>query len=298
VRNFITWVAALIFAGLTGLSLEAKGELKLEFIESIDLPQVSINGQPTTIHTQGLYVSEKHYYITGRGESNPKRALFFRVTRKDPKVIELVDITPESPGLEKLDHPGGFDFDGANFWIPVSESRPHSRTAIVRFPFAPHAPLAEQQPDIAFQLEDHIGAVAWDSKNRRLLGANWDSQEIYSWSPAGRRLERKATHKFFTKKADWALAIQDFKGLPSGLLIASGIDKSPTPHPSPSNAVVEVFDLSQHDSLGSAHPDNPSNHQQPATREGMAVRGSILYLLPEDLGKNAKLLLYKMSVIR
>ena len=57
---------------------------------------MQIDGDPAVIHTQGLYVDDEHFYVTGRFEKTPKRALLLRFERSDPQRYEYIDITPRA----------------------------------------------------------------------------------------------------------------------------------------------------------------------------------------------------------
>jgi hypothetical protein len=70
------------------------------------LPNVSIDGESAIIHTQGLYVTDKHYLVTGRRETDPNRALLLRFSRADLRSYEFLDITTPPVNGVILDHPG------------------------------------------------------------------------------------------------------------------------------------------------------------------------------------------------
>ena len=117
---------AVVFA--TAPAIAADAALELEFNRSEPLPGFDVDAQPARIHTQGLFATPRHYYVTGRLETAPKRPLLIRFQRDDLKQTEVLDlataIDPPNAGERLLDHPGGFDSDGESFWIPVAVSRP------------------------------------------------------------------------------------------------------------------------------------------------------------------------------
>ena len=112
--------------------------LQLKYLSRKLIPNFEIENQPARIHTQGLWVTKEHFFVTGRLERSPRRALFLRFERNDLNKVEYVDITPAFGSSDNkvtlLDHPGGFDFDGRSFWIPVAISKPGSKSIILKFP--------------------------------------------------------------------------------------------------------------------------------------------------------------------
>ncbi len=78
-------------------------------------------------------------------------------------------------GEGSLYHPGGIDFDGESIWIPVAEYRPNSKSIVYRVD--PDSMLAEE----VLRLDDHLGAVVYDSEGSRLHAVSWGSADFYSW---------------------------------------------------------------------------------------------------------------------
>ena len=125
-------------SGLQAFLLEERTKIdgiELRFDGEDRLPEVRFDRKPARIHTQGLYVTAQHYYVTGRLESEPRRPLLIRFDRRQAERVESIDLASALRGriaqAEHLDHPGGFDFDGRRFWIPLSESRPHAKTVVL-----------------------------------------------------------------------------------------------------------------------------------------------------------------------
>ena len=85
-------------------------------------------------------------------------------------------------------HPGGIDFDGKYIWAPVAEYRPDSRSLIYRID-----PVSLTSEKI-FVFSDHIGAVACDTINQKLIGVSWGSRYYYSWE-----MEFSGTFRNLTK---------------------------------------------------------------------------------------------------
>ncbi len=273
-----------------------------QFEGSDPLPTVHINGLEAVIHTQGLFVTKDHYYVTGRLETESKRAFFLRFNRQDLKRYEYIDITPVStPGTEKtLDHPGGFDFAQGSFWIPVALSKPRGPSVILRIEMRPQEPLTNWSPQIGFLVNDHIGAICYEPATRTLYGANWDTRSVYAWETSGKLKKKIDRDQLVRDNADWQLAVQDWKPAADGffaspgVIIVGGIDKSPTRPTDASVAVVEFLDLAQQKSLSRVRMPSITGVRRPITNEGLAWHGSLLFLLPEDIGRGAKILRFRM----
>jgi hypothetical protein len=255
--------------------------------ETTVLPSVVLDGAPVHIHVQGLFVTGKHFIVTGRLERSPKRALFMRFDRHDPTDFEVLDITPTSPAgvAEILDHPGGFDFDGTHFWIPVAISRAKSHTAIVKLTHAPNLPLAQQSHEVAFRVHDHIGAIA--CRDDAIYGATWDTKHVLIWNDDGKMTRRIAQSSFVRNDAQWRLAVQDWK-FERDFLFAAGLEKSPVG--APAKAIIDVLRPMAMVRVGRIELPNMDGVTRPVTNEGMAWHAGRLFLLPEDLGRGAKVL--------
>ncbi len=282
------WLAAIASAGAQVRTLE--------FESSQLIPDIKIDGKGARIHTQGLYVTRRYYYVTGRWEGAPKRAVFLRIDRKHPDRVEHLDITPAPTGERDdvgLDHPGGFDFDGRGFWIPISASRPQSRTVVVRLHVPPKRPLAEAKLQEAFQWSDHIGALAVDSKSKDLFGANWDTKLIYRWKADGMLVRKTPREELMGGEGKLALAVQDWKGIGEGRLLAGGIDKSRQRDANQPRAVVAVLDMDQRKVISEVRLPRPADARHTLTREGLAVFEDRLYFLPGDLGEPARVFRYR-----
>jgi hypothetical protein len=271
--------------------------LALELTGREALPDFEIDGRPARIHTQGLYVTERHYYVSGRLEGRPKRPLLLRFDRSDLQRVEHVDLSPPAGesgvGGPPLDHPGGFDFDGESFWIPVSASRPRSRTVVMRVAHKPDEPLAAAQPEEVCRVDDHIGAIAVDRERKQLYAANWDTLLVHVLRFDGTSVEQIPRERLVTGAPDWALAVQDWKSLGGGQILLGAIDKSPKRDPNVSNAVVEIIDMKARQRVAEARLPAPDAKMGPVTREGLAAWGGSLFLLPQDLGADATVLRYR-----
>ena len=106
-------------------------------------------------------------------------------------------------------HPGGMDFDGAAFWVPCAEYRPDSSTTVYRL--APGG-----APEAAFEVDDHVGAVARCGPDGDLVGWSWGSRRFYRWSVDGRLDAVRINPTFFVDH-------QDCQWLPTGHLLCGGV---------------------------------------------------------------------------
>lgn len=277
----------------------AESNLPIVFQDSATLA-FSIDGRPARVHTQGLYVTEDSYYVTGRLEIEPKRALLIRYDKRSPETFQHIDITAYAKGQSseepvRLDHPGGFDYGDGALWIPVAESRPRGRTQILRFPIRSEEDFVATRLEEAFRVADHIGAVAYDNKRGCLYGANWDTETIYVWRPDGTLMERIPREQLVRDDPAQRLAVQDWKGLGSGKVLAGGVDKDPRRPLDITPAVVSLIDIPGRERLASCRLATPADAPLPPTREGLALFGDYVFLLPGDLGTATKLYRYRLT---
>lgn len=78
-------------------------------------------------------------------------------------------------GDETRFHPGGLDFDGAALWIACAEYRPKSSATIARL-----VP-GERSAEVAFAVDDHVGAVVRLGVGGDLVGWTWGSRHFKRW---------------------------------------------------------------------------------------------------------------------
>jgi hypothetical protein len=154
-------------------------------------------------------------------------------------------------------HPGGITVAAGSIWIPVAEYRPYSSSVIQR------RNKRTLELEFSFRVPDHIGCVA--IAGNRAIGGNWGSREFYAWDLRGNLLQRMPTP---TENA-----YQDMK-YDQGHLIASGL------LPERAGAIdwLSFPDLRLLRRISVGNIDRGL----PFTREGMAIRGERLLLLPED----------------
>jgi len=272
---------------------------QLVYIGAELLPNFEIDGESAQIHTQGIYLTGRSLYVTGRLERKPKRALLLRFDRANLRLLDYLDLTPPAdtggPDAGRLDHPGGFDYDGTCFWIPVAVSKRHSYTAIVKVCTKLDSKLTKTSVEIAFELDDHVGALALDRQRDRLYGANWDTKLIYVWQRKGTLLERIPQEELLKGQPKCMLAVQDWKGMSDGVLLAGGLDKNPLRKKAQPKAVVQWIDLSKRQTLDTIRLPSPSLESRSQTREGMTFFDQHLFLLPGDLGEDAVLYRYRVE---
>ncbi len=258
------------------------------------LPEIVIDGEKVKIHTQGLYVTDTTYWVTGRLEKKPKRALLMRFMRDDLGKYETIDITPQEIDGETLDHPGGFDVDSAGqLWIPLSTSHPAGPSLIYRLAIKAGKDLSSAEWEVAFRVNDHIGAICL-AEDGSVIGANWDTKHVYVWLPNGKLLRRIDRNQLFSSAPDWQLAVQDWKAVEMNdrvVIIAGGLDRSRDTD----RATIQLMDILR----GKIHQTYrfplQTNVSRPITNEGLDVHGRELFLLPEDLGRGAKVLRYRIN---
>lgn len=289
----LSLIASCVFCGPT----YADNEHKFVYQNSIPLPAVMIDGQVAKIHSQGLFVTDKHFLVTGRLEKKPKRALLLRFSRDETQRVEYLDITPENIDGETLDHPGGFDIDANGlFQIPLSTSHRRGPAIIQGFRIAPARPLAEAKIETTVKLDDHVGAICCvDSK---MLGANWDTLTVHVIE--GGALKSSINQQDTLIAGNPMVAVQDWKSIRNpktgsvDQVVLGGIVKSEKPR-----ATIQFIDVQ---SLDNHYGNVVETHRfpmrddvtRPITNEGLALHDGSLYLLPEDIGAGAKVLRYAM----
>lgn len=280
-------VFSRILTGLLTLAAEPP-------MDSLPLPPLKLNGLPARVHTQGIEQVGSRWYVTGRSEDrSPKRAWLLRIGHGESE-WESWDITPgllHDGGDASLDHPGGFQSDGTNLWIPIAESRRNGRSVVHAYSLDEIQPGHELKPATVFKVEDHIGAIAVCRNPDLLLGANWDSERVYLWDFSGKLVRTFDGDSLRSRELGFSvesgrtsgLAVQDWKFdgrrlWVSGLLKSAGVSARSFP-----SGVVEFEDFLKPDSASRRIP-LPEVPGVQLGREGMTVGRDGMYFLPEDLG--------------
>jgi hypothetical protein len=250
-QYFLRTTTALSSCALCVLNIFAVGALaqSVSFGEWRLARMLPLKG-PTN-HVQGIDFDAHILWVTSVDSANRKGYLReFSLTSGE--VIRSVEVQ-EGDCI----HPGGIATDMGSIWVPVAEYRPNSSSLIQK------RNKRTLGIEGAFGVSDHIGCVATTAEY--VIGGNWDSREFYVWDRAG-KLVRKVANT--TENA-----YQDMK-FEGGLLVASGL------LPDSTGAIdwIEVpsFHLVRRLKVGI------TERQIPFAREGMAIRGKQLLLLPED----------------
>jgi len=204
-----------------------------------------------THHVQGIDLDGERLWVTSV-DSSKRKGYLFEFSLTTGALLRSVEV-----GQGERFHPGGIATDDDSLWIPVAEYRRESSAVIQK------RSKRTLEVESQFEVADHIGCVAVTASE--LIGGNWDSRRFYVWDRQGRQLRTVANP---TENA-----YQDMKFV-SGQVLASGLlsDRS------------GAIDWLEYPSLRPRRRITAGNtdHGTPYTREGMAVRGGLLYLLPED----------------
>jgi Family of unknown function (DUF6454) len=204
-----------------------------------------------TQHVQGIDFDDRLLWVTSVDKSNRKGWLqeFLLATGELTRQIQIDE------GVRF--HPGGISADGESLWIPVAEYRPKSSSVIQK------RSKRTLKLEFQFDVPDHIGCIVVTPEF--LIGGNWDSKEFYFWDHNGRLIRKVASPT--------DNAYQDMK-FASGQIVASGILPDKT----------GGIDWLDYPSLRLMKRVKAGNTDRGVlyTREGMAIRGNQLLLLPED----------------
>ena len=281
-------------------------QLDVSKIHTWMLPPLHINGKPSKAHTQGLLVHQNGFFVTARRDDiNPRRALllWLRCNPSSQKEncneskrtwTKIWDITPTSQPASwsgMLDHPGGFDSDGENLWIPISQSRRNSKTIVRKFSIRSLIDKGDATPTESITINDHIGAIAVSRSPNRLFGANWDTLLAYELPVDGNPMHHYERNSFIRNLPSWSIAVQDWK-VHEGFLVASGLDKSSKLPASRARSLIQLINVKTRQIT--AELRLPRRASGNFTREGMAVFNEHIWLLPDDLEEENKL--YRFSL--
>jgi len=129
-----------------------------------------------THHVQGLAATDESFWISSV-DRTARKGFIYQIDRASGKVVVERDVTR---GAQI--HPGGMQLVGGELWVALAEYRPKSKGTVLRL----DAETLEEKS--AFPVEDHIGAVATDGRER-VYTVNWDSRMIYTFDLSGKLLE-------------------------------------------------------------------------------------------------------------
>ena len=204
-----------------------------------------------THHVQGIDFDSRRVWVTSVDTAKRRGYLHeFSLTNGD--LVRSVEIQDGDRF-----HPGGIATDETSIWIPVAEYRRNSTAFIQR------RSKSTLELEFQFAVPDHIGCIAVTPEF--LIGGNWDSRQFYIWNHRGELIRTAANPS--------DNGYQDMK-FDSEQLIASGL------LPDRTGAIdwIEFPSLRLVRRIKAGKTDRGD----PFTREGMAMRGNRLMLLPED----------------
>jgi hypothetical protein len=107
-------------------------------------------------------------------------------------------------------HPGGMDFDGEALWVACAEYRPRSSATIARL-----VP-GEGTSEVAFAVDDHVGAVVRLGPDGDLVGWTWGSRWFVRWRTDGTEVARTRNPGHFVDH-------QDGQWLEDELVVCGGV---------------------------------------------------------------------------
>lgn len=246
--------ATLAVTGLRGAE-ESKDLDKLPLVRVVAL-------KGDTHHVQGVERAGDRVYVTSV-ERAARKGHLYEFSYPGGDLLRHIEVQEGDRY-----HAGGCSIRGDSIWIPVSEYRPKSSTVIQR------RSLKTLELESKFVVEDSIGCVAADAGV--LAGGNWNSVEIYVWDYAGKQ------RSVITNPN--ANAYQDLKFV-SGKLAGGGLLAGR----------VGAIDWMEFPSLRLERriKAGRTDRGEPFTREGMAIYGSELLLLPEDAP--SRLFVYRLD---
>ncbi len=299
-RHLLTNQALLLFAWMLSVQLLPAADLNLQVIP---LPPLRIDGQPARAHTQGLLVTGNTYYVTARrDDTNPRQPLLLRTRSSQTNwdAWRLPLFAGPKP-ITSLDHPGGFDSDGTNLWIPLAESKPKSRSVVCAFAELDMIPQKTLQPRVSFPVDDHIGAVAIIRTTGTILGASWDTEAVYVWDRTG-RLQRTLSSVDLRRRGlgphsisnSPGLAVQDWK-IVENQLFASGLLIGSLTENIRNRSRLLLFDDFLNEKFRVSTVSLPLQEGLELSREAMAISDASAFFLPEDLGQTNRLFRVRLN---
>lgn len=215
-----------------------------------------------TYHVQGIDLDAGHLWVTSV-DSAAHKGFLHEFSLPGGTLLRSVEV---QDGVRF--HAGGIAADASSIWLPVAEYRRESTSVIQR------RSKRTLQVESQFAVADHIGclAVAGDE----LIGGNWDSRKFYVWDRGGKLLREIPNP---TDNGYQDLKFDGQRVIASGLL------------PDRTGAIdwleLPALRLVRRVKMGK------TDRGAPYTREGMAIRGGELLLLPED--GPSRLFFFRMS---
>jgi len=256
-RNAIESMMAVSLLAVPSLPTEAAPEARPDPIENARLFGIH-QLQGDLMHTQGIDLDERRIWVTSVDSRN-SRGYLQEFDRASGKLLRRLDLTDGARY-----HPGGFSISGNSIWVPVAEYSANTSSVIVEVDI--DSLTIRRKITIA----DHLGCAAVTGDT--LVAGNWDSKQLYVIDLRGTASPRIVPNPTNTR-------YQDMKFV-GGQLVASG----PTSWSSGSIDWIDFPSLRPVRSLRTWTTGRSSLLPGASllSREGMALRGSDLYLLPED----------------
>ena len=157
-------------------------------------------------HPQGMVRIGDVWWIS-TVDARERRGWLLAADATDGSLLDRIPV-----GDDVRFHPGGMDFDGTALWVACSEYRADSTATIERF--EPGAD--ERRAEVAFAVDDHIGAVVRLGPDGDLVGWTWGSRTFLRWSVDGTELGRAENPEHFIDH-------QDGQWLDDDLVLCAGV---------------------------------------------------------------------------
>lgn len=202
-------------------------------------------------HVQGMDLDAQHIWVTSV-DTRANKGYIHQFDRRSGKFQRRLEITD---GVRY--HPGGIAMHGGSIWVPVAEYKASSSAVLMEID--KRTLTVRRKISVA----DHLGCVAMSG--RGLVAGNWDSRLFYVFDRRGRQVR--------VVKNPYPTRYQDLK-FQRGRLVGSGAL-------GPKAGAIDWLawpSLTLVDSRAAGATDRGIRY----TEEGMALKGTDLYLVPED----------------
>ena len=239
-----------------------------------------------TYHPQGMVKIGDAFFVSSVEIRVPAKPLFQRaggydrdpgegighLFKIDRKGNLLADLTL---GEGIVYHPGGLDYDGRNIWVPVAEYRPDSHSIVYRVD--PETMKAIE----VLRVEDHIGAVAYDTDDNTLHGVSWGSRRFYRWTVGADGRIKKDARREASRRLNTSHYVdyQDCKYVGDHRMLCTGVTDMRQPAPAQPFRLggLELVDFR----------DGRPRHQVPVllwTAGGLAMTHNPVWIEPSATG--------------
>ncbi|MBR7621837.1 hypothetical protein JKL49_20770 [Phenylobacterium sp. 20VBR1] len=286
----LRWLGLLILIGLPGSPALAAPSLA-ERLMQIDrstawIQTAAVPVRFATFHPQGMVKVGPEFFVSAveikqyparlagaPGGRSPGAGVghLFRMSADGALLGELV------LGQGDAYHPGGIDFDGKDLWVSVAEYRPDSTAIVYR---VDPATLTATE---VLRVADHIGAVSYDRRTRRLQGVSWGGRRFYTWKLAANGV---ASAPKVVRNPSSYIDYQDCHSLSEGRMLCSGLADYRAPKASLSLGGLEIVDLKDQRPVWQAPvplwaPSGRPMTQNPVFVEAAAA-GVRAWFMPDD----------------